>query len=1315
MSTLAHPADLALADDVLREHDPDAQRVLLWLRGERDERRQEWLRVNGHLLARTDLSDGVQVVPVRVTPFRQDFRTDFRRLFDRFWSRERLQGGRYILPTGDWVEPDGPSRGDALLAWGTAADAALDGERAAARWPVNQGWRQLGPNLVLVLGVDPPVPLPRPAAPPKPAASAPAPAANGNGAPTAHVSDAELQRRLEERSRYVRDLARGGMQQQALKEARELLEEVRTQRGPTHPWVATCLLLIAHTHQIHGEDTPAESLYREALGIPCPILGDNHPNFSTGLNNLAVLYQNRGQYADAEPLHQQALQVRRTALQEMHPLVAASMSNLGLLYQARADTTAAEPLLLRALEIFQATLGDAHPDVATCMDNVAAFYEGLGDGPTARTLAEQARQVRRAAEGKEQVLLADTLNVLAAAKPVETATVEERGATDTPTVEESCPLTWLPATGPADAYWEQSAAPESPAQAVSATRAGAEDEVAAAVATTAPSPAPEPPTVADAGAVPTAPTEPFASPAAPEDTTPVISGVAVGPPDVAPEVAEVVPPAGEPAAESEATESGSTVASALSQADEGQEAGEALTVPEAQASAAPVDPAPPWGEELAEEVSPEPSLILEQDETDPPGTGLLLDEHDAEPPPVTASSAVEPPAEIEPPGSSSAVAAALSPVDEGQGLEAGEVWSARETQAGAVTVDPAPRGGEERTEEISLEPFPILAEEKSDALDTGLLLDDDDAEPPPPATDSLASDSARTVQEPPTAPTVIESPPAPADEVVVALRTPESEPAPAPVPRPAAPLVVGPTVEVPEARADGAPDEVPPDDPAGLRGKALDHAAAGRTAESIRLLRRLLPSELHPDPDDLDLFLSLLHEHAVPAAARSGLDLVLRQRAARFAAGEVPEAAAREIAQSLPAGSALVEFVYLRPFNLGGASPGTDRPPARYLAFVLPAGEPDRTALVDLGEAAEIDQRIADFRAWVTGEQGGDRVVPVRRPPDGGDTVSPAATALRAAVLDPLAASLGGRSHLFLAPAGDLARVPFEALSQADGRPLMETNHLCYVDSGLDVLHFGAEPDEQPGAPVVAADPDVDVYLAGPASGAAGCRLAPAPDAPRFERLTATRRAARHFAAQLGVEPWLAGTVSRARLLGLHAPRVLHLAAPCVLAGGLPGGAALAVAGANGYGPGRTPPADADPGVLTAADIAGLDLRATELVVLPACDAGAGTAPAGDGLLALHRAFLQAGAAAVVSSLWRVPDYHVKELLSDFYDRVLAGEPRAEALRQAQLVLRARYPDRPEYWGAFVCRGDPGPLHAPPAPQPRGGVGGLLAAFRRRR
>jgi len=69
----------------------------------------------------------------------------------------------------------------------------------------------------------------------------------------------------------------------------------------------------------------------------------------------------------------------------------------------------------------------------------------------------------------------------------------------------------------------------------------------------------------------------------------------------------------------------------------------------------------------------------------------------------------------------------------------------------------------------------------------------------------------------------------------------------------------------------------------------------------------------------------------------------------------------------------------------------------------------------------------------------------------------------------------------------------------------------------------------------------------------------------------------------------------------------------------------------------------------------------------------------------------RAEAKTLVMSLWKAPDAQTRELMEDFYRRILAGGPRAEALRQAQLEMKKRYPD-PFYWGAFICQGDPSPL-----------------------
>jgi len=111
-------------------------------------------------------------------------------------------------------------------------------------------------------------------------------------------------------------------------------------------------------------------------------------------------------------------------------------------------------------------------------------------------------------------------------------------------------------------------------------------------------------------------------------------------------------------------------------------------------------------------------------------------------------------------------------------------------------------------------------------------------------------------------------------------------------------------------------------------------------------------------------------------------------------------------------------------------------------------------------------------------------------------------------------------------------------------------------------------------------------------------------------------------------------------------------------------------------------------GWLTAADVLHLEL-AGALVVLSACESGRSRAQdGGDEILGLARAFLGAGAAAVVVSLWLVQDEITADLMRRWYRHLLAGRSPAVALRRAQLELRDVHP-HPYHWAPFVLIGHP--------------------------
>jgi CHAT domain-containing protein len=135
----------------------------------------------------------------------------------------------------------------------------------------------------------------------------------------------------------------------------------------------------------------------------------------------------------------------------------------------------------------------------------------------------------------------------------------------------------------------------------------------------------------------------------------------------------------------------------------------------------------------------------------------------------------------------------------------------------------------------------------------------------------------------------------------------------------------------------------------------------------------------------------------------------------------------------------------------------------------------------------------------------------------------------------------------------------------------------------------------------------------------------------------------------------------------------------------------LVLAGANLR---HARPEDQDDGVLTAEEVASLNLRGVEWAVLSGCDTGAGEVRAGEGVMGLRRAFQVAGARTVIMSLWPVEDQTTGEWMRILYQgRLTKRLSTADAVRQASLaVLRQRrargLSAHPFHWAAFVATGD---------------------------
>ena len=113
-------------------------------------------------------------------------------------------------------------------------------------------------------------------------------------------------------------------------------------------------------------------------------------------------------------------------------------------------------------------------------------------------------------------------------------------------------------------------------------------------------------------------------------------------------------------------------------------------------------------------------------------------------------------------------------------------------------------------------------------------------------------------------------------------------------------------------------------------------------------------------------------------------------------------------------------------------------------------------------------------------------------------------------------------------------------------------------------------------------------------------------------------------------------------------------------------------------------------GIATASEIAKLDFRDLDLVVLSACETGLGDIE-GDGVFGLQRGFKKAGTNSILMSLWKVNDYTTQLLMVEFYKWYLSGVSKQESLRRAQNYVRNLTDEdgnkvfsAPYYWASFI-------------------------------
>ena len=436
-------------------------------------------------------------------------------------------------------------------------------------------------------------------------------------------------------------------------------------------------------------------------------------------------------------------------------------------------------------------------------------------------------------------------------------------------------------------------------------------------------------------------------------------------------------------------------------------------------------------------------------------------------------------------------------------------------------------------------------------------------------------------------------------------------------------------------------------------------------------------------------------------------------------ASQVPEIQLRErelnrqiVAERLPEGSVLIEFV--RFYNYDFQKYRSDSP--YYLAFILPAKQPDKVTMKVLGQAIEIEDLLDTTRQQAISHVNinDSKLIPFYNEkldndfPFGEDEPSveqlnsleycylpTAAIQLRKAIFDPLQEYFEDSQQLFIIPDGQLNLIPFQLLplDEQGEELLIDRYHINYLSAAQDLFRSDLETQRPASPPLVIADPQfyLDSYTTENASfeskipknfskeiEVANLREEKEKIKKLFlKRLRAMGILGKKVASILNVKPYLQEDALVTYLKndlcpsilfigthGLYLPQKRELPTESISLN--PPNryqsisqnenpmlrSALTFAGAGTWLEGNNLSPKAETGFLFAQEVAELDLWANEMTVLLACNSGVGDISIGEGVFGLRRAFAVAGVKTLIMSLWSVPVKASALLIERFFDNL---------------------------------------------------------------
>ena len=416
-----------------------------------------------------------------------------------------------------------------------------------------------------------------------------------------------------------------------------------------------------------------------------------------------------------------------------------------------------------------------------------------------------------------------------------------------------------------------------------------------------------------------------------------------------------------------------------------------------------------------------------------------------------------------------------------------------------------------------------------------------------------------------------------------------------------------------------------------------------------------------------------------------------------------------QVSEVLPENSVLIEFQkYNQIIFKSKDEPVTIQ--SKYLALIL---KPNKEVIsIDLGSSNILEKKVRETLFKIK---------------QGSPLDSKVFKEISDLVIKPLYEAVGEKDVWFISLDGELNSLPFNLLSLPSSKKLLvEEIKIRSLTTGRDLIKLSETSKNSPNSSIVIANPDFDnknkKFTSNTLTFPIEQKISLNLKDKLWKSLPGTKEEGEIISQITNAKLFARSEATTTKFKQYKSPKLIHIAShafyipnpknysyenpnlfrfqndlnllpkrfqsenPLLRSG-------IVLAGANNQSSNSK-----DDGYLTAMEIALLDWKDTELVVISGCETAKGDLIAGEGVYGLKRSINIAGAKSSILTLWKVDDIATRAFMENFYKNIKLGKTREDALLKTQKDFRLgliKSPSlinsdwtKPYYWAAFTLTGD---------------------------